>query len=113
VLFFDRSGPTREVWFYQHSLPEGRKSYTKTNPLKFEEFRDLLLWWRDRCETDRAWCVPADVIAGNGYNLDCKNPHDAPALDHLPPMEIVDFMVNRHKDILEAMSEIRALLEQL
>ena len=30
LLFFDRSGPTREVWYYEQPLPEGRKKYTKT-----------------------------------------------------------------------------------
>jgi type I restriction enzyme M protein len=30
LLFFDRSGPTKEVWYYEHPLPEGRKNYTKT-----------------------------------------------------------------------------------
>jgi hypothetical protein len=32
ILFFDRSGPTREVWYYEQPLPEGRKNYTKTAP---------------------------------------------------------------------------------
>ena len=38
MLFFDRSGPTREVWYYEQPLPEGRKNYTKTAPIQFEEF---------------------------------------------------------------------------
>src|SRR5438552_2943847 len=38
ILFFDRSGPTREVWYYEQPLPEGRKNYTKTAPIQFEEF---------------------------------------------------------------------------
>jgi len=38
LLFFDRSGPTRGIWYYEHPLPEGRKNYTKTAPLQFDEF---------------------------------------------------------------------------
>lgn len=30
ILFFDRSGPTKEVWYYEQPLPEGRKGYSKT-----------------------------------------------------------------------------------
>ena len=41
VLFFDRSGPTKDVWYYEHPLPEGRKNYTKTQPIQFEEFAPL------------------------------------------------------------------------
>src|SRR5271169_5052538 len=45
VMFFDRSGPTREVWYYEQPLPEGRKNYTKTQPLQFEDFADCIKWW--------------------------------------------------------------------
>ena len=38
LLFFDRSGPTKDIWYYEQPLPEGRKNYTKTQPLQFEEF---------------------------------------------------------------------------
>jgi hypothetical protein len=43
-LFFDRSGPTREVWYYEQPLPEGRKNYTKTAPIQFEEFAGVISW---------------------------------------------------------------------
>ncbi|MEZ4658849.1 MAG: class I SAM-dependent DNA methyltransferase [Caldilineaceae bacterium] len=33
LLFFDRGGPTRHIWYYEQPLPEGRKSYTKTQPM--------------------------------------------------------------------------------
>ena len=48
LLFFDRSGPTKEVWYYEQPLPEGRKNYTKTAPMQFEEFKDCLAWWNNR-----------------------------------------------------------------
>src|SRR5712692_1718952 len=55
ILFFDRSGPTRDVWYYEHPLPEGRKNYTKTAPIQFEEFTDCLKWWQERDENEQAW----------------------------------------------------------
>src|ERR1700720_4731506 len=45
ILFFDRCGPTREVWYYEQPLPEGRKNYSKTAPIQFEEFAPLIQWW--------------------------------------------------------------------
>ena len=44
ILFFDRSGPTREVWYYEQPMPEGRKNYTKTAPIQFEDFSALISW---------------------------------------------------------------------
>src|SRR5207249_8448778 len=74
LLFFDRSGPTKEIWYYEHPLPEGRKQYTKTQPIQFEEFVHCLAWWKTRQENERAWKVPAADILANNSNLDIKNP---------------------------------------
>jgi len=50
ILFFDRDGPTKDVWYWEHRLPEGRKNYTKTQPLQFDEFAPLMAWWPAREE---------------------------------------------------------------
>ena len=81
ILFFDRSGQTNEIWYYEIPLPEGRKQYTKTQPMQFEEFADCLAWWKDRKENGHAWKVKASEVlkydeSGNlvSVNLDIKNP---------------------------------------
>ena len=63
LMFFDRSHPTEEVWYYEQPLPEGRKNYTKTQPIQFEEFAGCLKWWNNREENERAWKVPAKNCA--------------------------------------------------
>jgi type I restriction enzyme M protein len=57
LLFFDRSGPTKEIWYYETPLPAGRKNYSKTAPMQYEEFADCLAWWKNRVESNRAWRV--------------------------------------------------------
>jgi type I restriction enzyme M protein len=57
LIFFDRQGPTRDIWFYELPLPEGRKKYSKTAPLQFEEFADCLAWWNNREENAQAWRI--------------------------------------------------------
>jgi hypothetical protein len=61
LLFFDRSGATEEIWYYELPPPAGRKNYSKTVPMQYEEFGDCLAWWNDRVENDRAWRV--DIAA--------------------------------------------------
>ena len=63
LLFFDRSHPTEEVWFYEQPLPEGRKNYTKTQPIQFEEFAGCLNGGIKREENERAWKVAGRRIA--------------------------------------------------
>jgi type I restriction enzyme M protein len=113
VLFFDRSGPTTQIWYYEHPLPEDRKNnYTKTKPLQFEEFESLLQWWGDRQESESAWQVPVAVVRENGYNLDLKNPRAPERLEHLPPIELVESIGSKEARIAELIEGIRGLLRQ-
>jgi type I restriction enzyme M protein len=57
LLFFDRSGPTKEIWFYEQPMPEGRKNYSKTAPVQYEHFAECLAWWNNREENEHAWKV--------------------------------------------------------
>jgi type I restriction enzyme M protein len=55
IIFFDTSGPTREIWYWEQPLPEGRRKYTKTQPLQYEELDACLKWWPARKEGPHAW----------------------------------------------------------
>jgi type I restriction enzyme M protein len=110
LLFFDRSGPTKEVWYYEHPLPEGRKNYTKTQPLQFQEFAPSIEWWGNREENERAWRVPAHELLSTGCNLDRKNPNAKPDLEHLPPEQLVESILEKERRIVELVGEIRNLL---
>ncbi|MDQ6876855.1 MAG: SAM-dependent methyltransferase [Candidatus Dormibacteraeota bacterium] len=110
VLFFDRSGPTEHVWYYEHPLPDGRKNYTKTTSLQFDEFAPLFQWWNRREENAHAWRVSAKDIAASGYNLDFKNPNTALDLQHLPPAQIVAKILDAEQRIVTLMEEVRDLL---
>jgi len=61
LLFFDRSGPTRTIWYYEQPLPDDRKKYSKTKPIQYEEFAGCLKWWAKRKESGRAWKVKASA----------------------------------------------------
>ncbi|HIP02761.1 MAG TPA: SAM-dependent DNA methyltransferase [Campylobacterales bacterium] len=75
LLFFTKGTPTKEIWYYEHKLPEGQKSYSKTKPIKVSEFDTLKEWWSNREENEQAWKVDIKTIKENGFNLDIKNPH--------------------------------------
>src|SRR6266850_1630738 len=110
ILFFDRSGPTQEVWYYEQPLPEGRKNYTKTAPMQFEEFADCQKWWVKREENDLAWKVPAPELLANNCNLDRKNPRAKEDITHLPPDQIAADILHKEHRIAEIMGNIRSLL---
>lgn len=75
LLFFDKGTPTKEIWYYEHTLPEGQKAYSKTKTIKVEEFETIKQWWNNRQESDVAWKVSIDTIVERNYDLDIKNPN--------------------------------------
>ncbi|WP_447873604.1 N-6 DNA methylase [Serratia fonticola] len=55
---------TDNIWFYEHPYPAGYKSYSKTRPIRLEEFEPEREWWGredndfvDRVENEFAWKV--------------------------------------------------------
>jgi type I restriction enzyme M protein len=117
LLFFDRSGPTKVIWYYDLSLPEGRKQYTKTQPLQYDEFADCLTWWGNRKQNERTWNVSAEEIlkydeGGNliSVNLDIKNPNSKQDLEHMPPEQLVEDIVRKEQRIIDIMGEIKEAL---
>lgn len=118
LLFFDRRGPTRHIWYYEQPLPAGRKSYTKTQPITVEEFAGLQAWWDERAENEQAWRVPVEEVltydeAGAlvGANLDVKNPNAGEDFEHMPPEELVADIIKKERRILEILAEVQQVLQ--
>jgi type I restriction enzyme M protein len=74
LMFFTKGNPTKEIWYYEHCLPEGQKAYSKTKPLQLKEFEPIKKWWKNREESDISWKVDIQTIIESNYNLDIKNP---------------------------------------
>lgn len=110
VLFFER-GTQGPLWFYELAAPEGRKNYTKTKPLRYEEFADCQAWWggderTGRTENEHAWQVPLQQLVESDYNLDLHSPNRATTLEERSPREII-------AELLETERELLGLYEQL
>ncbi|MEN9435049.1 MAG: hypothetical protein RLZZ422_2638 [Pseudomonadota bacterium] len=80
LLFFTKGQPTETIWFYEHPYPAGYKSYSKTKPIRLEEFTPEIDWWGDeadgfatRVEHERAWKV--DFKAKKADALSRAQPH--------------------------------------
>ena len=73
LLFFEKGSPTTDIWYYEHRLPEGQKSYSKTKPIQFDEFAPMIEWWNQREESDVSWRINIKDLK-KGMDLDFKNP---------------------------------------
>jgi type I restriction enzyme M protein len=95
ILFFEKGGPTKDIWFFEHPYPDGYKSYSRGKPLTIEEFDLEKKWWggatrRGRKTNEYAWKVSANEIEEKNYNLDSvgKNPHQI-EVNHRDPEELM------------------------
>lgn len=93
ILFFDKTGPTKETWFYRLDMPDGYKNFSKTKPMKLEHFAPVMEWWNQREEItvdgfDKAKKYTAAELAERGFNIDlCGFPHEEEEI--LPPKELI------------------------
>ena len=93
ILFFDKTGPTKETWFYRIDLPEGYKAFSKTKPMRLEHFAPVTAWWNARTSLEkdgvpRAAVYAVQDILANDANLDlCGFPHEEEEI--LPPAELI------------------------
>ena len=93
ILFFDRTHPTTETWFYRLDMPEGYKNFSKTKPMKLEHFAPTVEWWDNREEItidgfDKAKKYTVEELKARSYNIDlCGYPHEEEEI--LPPKELI------------------------
>jgi type I restriction enzyme M protein len=111
VLFLTKGEPTKDIWYYEHQLPEGVKAYNKTKPMRLSEFDEEKKWWPKRQETEKAWKVSAKDIATNNYNLDIKNPN-APVETHEDPEELLTQYAEAVKAVKSLQDQLKASLQQ-
>jgi hypothetical protein len=110
LLFFEKGLPTKEVWYYQHTYPMGVKSYSKTNPLQLQDFREIKKWWHDRTENELAWLVPIEEIKRRDWDLDIKNPNQC---FESPHKTAEGYLSELKQDLQEISSEIDDIFDSI
>jgi len=112
VLFLTKGEPTKDIWYFEHRLPEGVKAYNKTKPMRLAEFDIEKEWWSKRQESGQAWKVSASEIALNNYNLDIKNPN-APVEVHDDPDELLKKYTQSVNELGIIQDELKSILNKV
>ena len=116
LLFFEKGAPTRDIWFYEHRVPDGQKAYSMTKPIRLEHFQDCIAWWggkerKGREETPQAWRVTAEEVKARRYNLDIKNPHTQ-ADDHGDPETLLADLAKAEAEMAGLRGELKSILAE-
>jgi len=107
LLFLEKGKPTKEIWFFEHPLPEGYKKYTKTKPIRHEEFELEKQWWNNREEKEYAWKVSIEEIKNRNYNLDIKNPNNNRSNELESTEKIIEKLDYNFKKLSLILNEIK------
>lgn len=119
ILFFDRTHPTEETWFYRLDMPDGYKHFSKTKPMKLEHFAPVIQWWNDRQEIsvdgfDKSRKYTVNQLADEfGYNFDqCGYPHEEEEI--LNPLDLIqkyeEKRASLNTEIDKVLAEITSIL---
>ena len=117
ILFFDRTTPTAETWFYRLDMPEGYKHFSKTKPMKLEHFNPVMEWWNDRQEIsedgfDKSRRYTLAELEARNYDIDlCGYPHEEEEI--LPPKELIQQYQEKRASLNADIDRILADISQI
>ena len=117
ILFFDKTAPTKETWFYRLDMPEGYKHFSKTKPMQLSHFAPAEEWWTNRVEInedgfDKAKKYTIAEIVERKYNLDlCGYPHEEEEI--LPPDELIKQYRQKRAALNSEIDAILAKVEEM
>ncbi|MBW6442752.1 type I restriction-modification system subunit M [Patescibacteria group bacterium] len=110
LLFFEKGKPTKEIWYFEHPLPEGYKTYNKGKPIQIKEFDFEKEWWNDR-ENEKfknnCWKVSIEEIQKRNYNLDINNPNGKAEEESLSSKEILEKLEKSFEDSKKLIEKIK------
>lgn len=110
LLFFEKGKPTKKVWYYEHRLPLGQKSYSKTKPIRLEEFNPIKEWWNNRKENEVAWMIDIKTIIEKGYDLDIKNPNKQEEVHEYTSGELIEMLEKSMGKSNELLNQLKAAI---
>ncbi|WP_306569239.1 class I SAM-dependent DNA methyltransferase [Faecalispora jeddahensis] len=120
ILFFDKTGSTKETWFYRMDMPEGYKNFSKTKPIKNEHFAPVMDWIANKTEIvedgfDKAKKHTMAEIRERNYNIDlCGFPHEEEEI--LEPSELIEQYHNKKAELNQKidaiLGELMSMLEE-
>ena len=70
---------TDTIWFYEHPYPPGYKSYSKTKPIQFDEFKPIQNWWgseADNFATREAYDADPEIVEKKAWKYEFGKARD-------------------------------------
>jgi type I restriction enzyme M protein len=106
LLFFEKPGPTREIWYYELN-PTGGRKFTKANPTKDEDLSDCFVKWTERAVSENSWIVTGEEAIRRDYDLSPTNPNRRSVAPYQDPERLLAGAIERQRKALILLEEAR------
>ena len=110
LFFFDKTRPTEEIWYYEIQPPEGMKNFTKTRPMRDEDWQDCYEKWQNREISENSWIVKIDEIDKETYELTPRNPNKLKKKEYRPAKEILEDILKEEREVMRLFEELKGVL---
>jgi len=111
LLFFRKVGPTERIWYYEIQPPEGLKNFTKTRPMRDEDWFDCYEKWKNKEISENSWIVDIDEIDKETYELTPRNPNKLKKKEYKPARDILEDVLREEKEVISLLKDLRGILK--
>jgi len=111
LLFFNKSGKTKKIWYYELH-PPGGKIYSKTNPIKDEDLKDCFKKWKKREISNNSWLVDVKDIPKD-YNLTAKKKTQKIKTQYVSPIIVIKELEKVDKEILLDLKRLKKSIAKM
>ena len=123
LLFFKRSGHTKQVLYYELSLPKNLNKFSKGNLISDEHFEEArrinnLIHIHKENQiplenlTYSSWYVDIDSLIENGYDISAKNPNKLEKKRLAHPSKLTFRILQNQKKLQSAIERLHKLVSE-
>jgi len=107
ILFFEKTKPSEEIWFYEVTTPKHLKAFSKTNPLQNEYLDDLRKWWKNKKIGKYSWKVNVNDL--KNFKLEIRNPNASDVFSSLGPHNLLEQLIQNEKKRISILENVLKL----
>ncbi|MBL7002129.1 MAG: SAM-dependent DNA methyltransferase [Nitrosopumilus sp.] len=117
ILFFEKSGKTKDIWYYKMEVNERLRGatrakepkYSKSNPIIYEDFLDVEKWFKNKKIIQNTWKININDLIE--YNLKTSNPIKPNEKPLESPEKIINNMIKNNQDISDLLLKLNKLMD--
>ena len=86
------------------------KNFTKTRPMRDEDWQDCYEKWKNREISENSWIVKIDEIDKETYELTPRNPNKFKKKEYRPTKDILEDVLREEREVMELFEELKGAL---